>query len=296
MRIAYLTSTSAALSSWRQASAFVPSDRSQVLSEAKSNSLRASWKDVEATVSSSVATTRRPLSIDSVLDPQTPTYSKTKPTLYRERHGWCPYSERVWLTLEYGNIDYDTIRIDNTGGGRPSYYSGQTPQMRWPDGRTQGESMDLVYELDRRYDLGLRSDDEDVRAVANDFRNVFPQARPSSRAAYLFQYNGEPLSRSTFEQTLQATNELLGETDGNFFCGDNFTAADVAWAPFLERYRYQLPCLHENLWPDDVFSYQNLSDWYAAVELVPAYACRVSGDAASWRKVLNMAVSMQVQR
>merc|ERR1719199_1439103 len=149
--------------------------------------------------------------------------------------------------------------------------------------------MDLVYALDQKYNLGLKSDDEYVRECVREFSNIFPRARPSSRAAYLFQYNGEPLSRQTFEQTLQKANELLGKTDGNFFCGDDFTAADIAWAPFLERYRFQLPCLHENLYPDDVFSYFHLSDWYTAMELLPAYACRVQGDAASWRKVLNMA-------
>lgn len=251
--------------------------------------LQGTWEDLESSVAPSSPTATLPTSIDSVLDPSTPTYSTTHPTLFRERHGWCPYSERVWLTLECGNISYDTIRIDNTGGGRPSYYAGQTPQMRWDDGRVQGESMDLVYELDTRYGLGLRSEDDDVRSVVKEFSTIFPRARPSSRAAYLFQYNCEPLSRGTFERTLQLTNELLGETDGNFFCGDDFTAADVAWAPFLERYRYQLPCLHDGLWPDDVFTYQNLSDWYTAMELIPAYSCRVMGDAASWRKVLNMA-------
>ena len=246
------------------------------------------WSDVEARVSSHSPQDEAPVSIDSVLA-STPSFSSTKPTLFRERHGWCPYSERVWLTLEYGGIEYDEIRIDNTGGGQPSYFSGQTPQLHWPDGKTQGESMDLVYALDQKYNLGLKSDDEYVRECVREFSNIFPRARPSSRAAYLFQYNGEPLSRQTFEQTLQKANELLGKTDGNFFCGDDFTAADIAWAPFLERYRFQLPCLHENLYPDDVFSYFHLSDWYTAMELLPAYACRVQGDAASWRKVLNMA-------
>ena len=50
--------------------------------------------------------------------------------LYRERNGWCPYSERVWLALEHkGIIEYETVLIDNTGGGRPSWYSGDTPQV-----------------------------------------------------------------------------------------------------------------------------------------------------------------------
>ena len=40
----------------------------------------------------------------------------TRPTLYRERHGWCPYSERVWLAIEAKGIEYDTIYIDNIYG------------------------------------------------------------------------------------------------------------------------------------------------------------------------------------
>jgi len=90
---------------------------------------------------------------------------------FRERNGWCPYSERVWLALEVSNVAYDTVisdraehhgleaavgranisttplaqvLIDNMGEGRPAYFSGSTPKMRWPDGRAQGESMDLV--------------------------------------------------------------------------------------------------------------------------------------------------------
>ena len=56
----------------------------------------------------------------------------------------CPYSERVWLALEHKGIAYETVLIDNTGGGRPSWYSGDTPQVRWPDGKQQKESLAIV--------------------------------------------------------------------------------------------------------------------------------------------------------
>eukprot|EP00984_Skeletonema_dohrnii_P025458 scaffold14620_cov66-Skeletonema_dohrnii-CCMP3373.AAC.2 len=173
--------------------------------------------------------------IDSALDPAKPNYSKDKPTLYRERHGWCPYSERSWLALEHLNVPYDTIRIDNTGPGRkPSYFSGQTPQMRWPEGNTQGESMDLVLEVNERFGGDLYPS-ADVTATADKFRKIFPsKSRPSSRAAFLFGWSGEPLWKSEFERVLSETDELLGSTDGPFFCGESFTAADIAWAPFLE--------------------------------------------------------------
>jgi glutathione S-transferase len=229
------------------------------------------------------------VSIDSVLDPAAPTFSTERPTLFRERHGWCPYSERVWLTLELNEISHDTIRIDNTGGPRPSYYGGLTPQMKWPDGKLQGESMDLVSALDSRYECQLQSDDSQVIDCISQFRNIYPRARPSSRAAFLFQNNGDPLSRGTFEATLQGTDDLLSQTKGAFFCGDQLTAADIAWAPFLERYRYQLPCLHEGLEPYNANAYPHLASWYKAMDQVPAYACRVKGDASSWRKVLTMA-------
>jgi glutathione S-transferase len=234
-----------------------------------------------------------PHSMDSALDSSTtPEFSTERPTLFRERHGWCPYSERVWLTLELAGIPYDTIRIDNTGGPRPSYFGGQTPQMKWPDhGRPQGESMDLVKEVDRRYANGrFQSDSKNVQEVLSQFSKIFPRARPSSRAAYLFQYNGEPLSKSTFEETLQNTDALLSQTtNGPFFCGSELTAADIAWAPFLERYRYQLPCLHEGLDPANANDYPHLANWYAAMDQTSEYACRVKGDASSWRKVLSMA-------
>jgi len=220
-----------------------------------------------------------------------------KPVLYRERHGWCPYSERVWLALEAKGVDYDTIYIDNIYG-RPNWYGGNTPQMKWEDGRVQSESMDLVRELDKRYDGQMQLYPEEIlNEVINKseraFRNIFPRkARPSSRAAFLFRYDGSPLWKNEFEKTLRETDELLAETqeDGPFFCGDRFTAADVCWAPFLERYAGQLPCLHEGLDPRCPETYPHLHAWYTAMEnRIPAYACKVRGDPSSWRKVLTMA-------
>lgn len=248
------------------------------------------WSELEGSIGLRVNVADTQVSIDSVLDRVTPNFSTDRPTLFRERHGWCPYSERVWLILEMTKMEYDTIRIDNTGGPRPSYCAGQTPQMKWPDGRTQGESIDLVCEIDQRYSNGkFQSDSPKVQGVVSRFQSIFPRARPSSRAAFLFQMNGEPLWKKTFQDTLQQTDALLSESDGPFFCGPDMTVADIAWAPFLERYRYQLPCLHEGLDPADSGIYPHLSGWYAAMDRIPEYVCRVKGDASSWRKVLTMA-------
>ena len=63
------------------------------------------WQDLEKSLSTSLQHDT-PIIIDSALDPSKPNYSNDKPTLFRERHGWCPYSERVWLALESTNIEY----------------------------------------------------------------------------------------------------------------------------------------------------------------------------------------------
>lgn len=151
--------------------------------------------------------------------------------------------------------------------------------------------MDLVEEIDDRYANGsLLSSDSEIQECIRQFSNIFPRARPSSRAAYLFQYNGEPIWKSTFEETLQKANDKLFQGDGPFMAGKSApTAADIAYAPFLERYRYQLPCLHPGLDPTDASKYPALSKWYHAMDQIPVYACRIKGDASSWRKVLTMA-------
>ena len=261
------------------------------------------WDEIESALQPSFSEPR-PSSIDSVLDPSAPSFSADRPTLFRERHGWCPYSERVWLALELKGIPYDTVRIDNTGGGRPAYFGGQTPQLRWPDGRTQGESMDIVRDLDEFYGDDPRygprlyppGREGEVESMVGAFRKTFPrQSRPSSRAAFLFGWDSEPLWKSEFERVLSETNALLSSpttesSDGGpFLCGSDLTAADIAWAPFLERYAAQLPCLHDDLDPRDAERYPALRAWFDAMDGVPAYACGVKGDGSSWRKVLGMA-------
>ena len=182
---------------------------------------------------------KQPYCLDSVLESD-----RSPPkglTLYRERHGWCPYSEKVWLALELKGLDFSTVLIDNTGGGRPSWYRGQTPNIQWASGKQQGESMDIVKALDSEYPdtrplwppPGVSA--IDVSEMVSAFRGAFPSnAKPSSRAAYLFTWDG-PLSRSDFEQALHATDALLAKHTGPFFCGAKLSAADVSWAPFLER-------------------------------------------------------------
>ena len=250
----------------------------------------APWSSITSRLPSVSA--NHPAIIDTVLTP-----SSAAPeglTLFRERNGWCPYSEKVWLALELKGLEYSTVLIDNTGGGRPAWYSGQTPQVKWDDGTTMGESMDIVKRLDREYPDSRPlyppegASMSDVASMIRAFRGAFPSnAKPSSRAAYLFTYSG-PLSRADFEKALDNTEVLLAKHKGPFFVGPSLSAADISWAPFLERYAAQLPCLHDGLMPRDGSRWPRLAAWYNAMDEVPEYACRVKGDGESWGRVLSM--------
>ena len=248
-----------------------------------------SWSALSKTLPS--ASREVPTIIDAVHHQQKrPPLSDDAVVLYRERNGWCPYSERVWLGLETKNVAYETVLIDNTGGARPSWFGSTTPRIRWADGTDQGESLDILKALDERYPSATPLFDEHSSARIGAFKDIFPRmTRPSSRAAFLFRSSGQPVARRDFESTLEKTDALLGERGGPFFAGERPTAPDVCWAPFLERYAAQLPLLHDGLRPRDA-RYPNLNRWYDSMESqIPAYGCRVRGNAASWAKVLSQA-------
>ena len=64
------------------------------------------------------------------------------------------------------------------------------------------------------------------------------------------------------------------------------------WAPYLERYAVQLPLVFPNAGDCNPKSksYGGVRKWYSAMEKsVPAYACRVRGDARHWRRCLERA-------
>ena len=210
---------------------------------------------------------------------------------HRERNGWCLSSSQIWLALEYKGIDYTEVReLQST-----------TPMVQWPDGSSvQFDSVEILRQMDRKIPdapplwppAGVEA--KDVDAMVQAFTDTMPRARADSRAGYLFcadeGFTYDVLSRETFIATLDATEELLSRHPaGPYFCGTSLSAADAVWAPVLERYASQLPCLHKDLTPRSKTEWPRLAQWYAAMDSIPVYACRIKGDAPSWRKVLSSA-------
>ena len=237
--------------------------------------------------------------------------------LFRDRNGWCPYSERAWCGLAAAEVPFVEVLVDNQSR-KPSWYSsmgsgGSTPCVRWPDGQGQGESLDILRAIDDRcdvppgraiYNYAPGKTTSEARFVGSP-GSLFPRGcRPSSRCAFLYDARGEPLSRDVFEASLDAVDAVLAEdTSTPFFDAaatvdatadadaDGFrpSVADFAWAPFLERYATQVSAFHPETNPRDADRWQHLAAWYDAMDDVPWYTCRVAGDPSSWAKVLAVA-------
>lgn len=200
---------------------------------------------------------------------------------YRDRTAACPLCQRVWLALEVKGIDYITVLYD------------KELKVEWPDGTTQHDSLDILEKIEKEYPGDpnfypkVSASVGGVRANIVRFNGVFPRNTDDLKyTPFIYRY-GEVVPKSDHMVTLEETDEMLEEyDDGPFFCGATITAADIAWAPFLERYAIQLPLVYEDLKPRSQ-TYPELMEWYDRMErLVPCYPCRVQGDAAMWSKAL----------
>ncbi|CAB9514211.1 glutathione Stransferase [Seminavis robusta] len=272
-----------------------------------------------------VPPTNPPLVIDSSSDGWTEQLlDPTLPTLARERNGWCLYSTRLWLALEVKCIPYQTILVEyhqDTYDGSydqdayhrlPSFlHEQQLPLLslppnptEWLSGGTEDSSWELLQKIEDAFPDcrpmippdNNTADSSMQDATAKAYQTALPTgARSSPRAGWLFSkvegYRLDALPRESFERFLDIAEETIR---GPLFAGPSLSLADIVWAPLLERYHVQLPSLHQDLFlllgstnESQSRRWPKVQRWYQAMMTVPAYACRVKGDAVSWHKVLS---------
>jgi len=210
----------------------------------------------------------------------------------------------VWLALELKRVAYESVLTSTSTRGLSacvppvSVGEGQVTPCLTVQGRqpVDGGGLSILRLMDTLFPETPRLwpppavTPAEVTTMVQAMERTLPgDARPCDRARFLYVSNRnvlpDPLPRHVFESVCDRIDLLLAKHDGPFFCGTQLSAADVAWAPYLERYAVMLPLLHEGLqlrrgrWA-------HLEHWYAAMDSVPVYACRIKGSEASWRKVL----------
>ena len=269
--------------------------------------LVSSWSDLERRLpSSSIA----PAVFDAATVSDASLEGKT--VLFRDRNGWCPYVQRAWLALEVKNAEYVTVLVDTDYSVAPNE-AGSLPRIQWSDGTSHdGSSIEqmlerMEVEFPQAPPLFPKASVtvDVVRDSFGRFDGVMPRfTKLSSLASHVFVYKiqregkfmledakpGEIVPEFKYQVALEEIDEILGEYQtGPFVAGASVSAADIWWAPFIERLAAYVPMVYSNLGGlrEAGGEFENIKAWLDAMDsAVPAYACRVKGRAYTWQQVL----------
>ena len=149
---------------------------------------------------------------------------------------WCPYCQKVWLTLEEKKIPYRVEKVNmNCYGDKPAEFRRLQPSGQIPvaiiDGRVYGQSNDILQALEQLFpEHKSLQPPKGQEARANQLlrleRAIF--------SAWLGWLTGSANYKRNFLATLDEVERELSSV-GPFFCGKDVTMVDFMFASFLER-------------------------------------------------------------
>ena len=236
-----------------------------------------------------------------------------KLVIYVDRNHWCPNCERALFALEVKNAEYVKVLVDDDYS-QPD----RLPKLQWPDGTAQeGKDMYQILEKIQEEYSNIKPDlypsisisvDIVRSSIERRFEGIMPRyTLPSSLTPFIFleecALEKDPLSKLgtaevcrdddvvqkfKLKVSLEEIDEVLEEyEDGEFIAGEDITAADIYWAPYLERFAAQLPMLYEGLAPRSR-EFEAVKDFYDALDQkIPCYSCAVKGRAETWQNLLR---------
>jgi len=165
--------------------------------------------------------------------------SAVRVTLYRDRHAWCPYCQKVWLWLEEKQIPYRIEKVTMfCYGEKEAWYkqkvrSGMLPALEL-DGQFITESDDILVALEQAFGpLEYGMTDPAVLPLRRLERLLFRAwcswlCYPTMSAAQ------EQRNRQQFLDVVAAVETSLAATPGPYFL-EQFSTADVIFTPYVER-------------------------------------------------------------
>ena len=262
----------------------------------------ATWSALEAKLPS-LAPPSQPAVYDTTTLGETPPTTTTQLTIHIDRNHWCPNCERVLFALELKNVAYTKILVHDEYSNPKAL-----PKLSWPDGTVQ-QGMEDIYQMLEKIQAEYPNNGPDlykqdisvsvdiVRAsIERRFHGIMPRfTEPSTVAPYIFcneesrQRDGHAIvPKFKFDVCLEEIDEVLEEyDDGPFFAGSDITAADVFWAPYVQRMAAQLPLLYEGLEPRSS-KFAAIQEWLDALdEQFPCYSCKIKARAETWQHVLR---------
>ncbi|ERN41867.1 glutathione S-transferase [Rubidibacter lacunae KORDI 51-2] len=236
------------------------------------SNLPLSWADLEARTSYQLDPVNGATNSQSCLRPFGAPEKGIRVTLYRDRHAWCPYCQKVWLWLEEQQIPYRIEKVTMfCYGKKEAWYKRKVPSGMLPalqlDNRLVTESDEILLALEEAFHPLSRSIlDSDVLVLRRLERELFRAwcswlCRPTRSP------RAERANRDQFTVVVEQVEAALQQTPGPYFL-EEFGIVDVIFAPYVERmnaslYYYKGYSLRE--------ANPALGVWFDAMESRPTY-------------------------
>ena len=171
--------------------------------------------------------------------------SEVELILYRDRHAWCPYCQKIWLWLEFKKVPYIIKKVNmNCYGKKEDWYLQKVPSGKLPAIEFKGEiikeSDHIIYFLEEKFGvLGtslLSSALEEPRRVE---RNIFKEWCEWLCRDHF--YRDSDIRKKKFIESISKLEGLLSNSKHGFIDPSNEYSdkkpgtGDIIFIPFLER-------------------------------------------------------------
>ena len=168
-------------------------------------------------------------------------------TLYRDRHSWCPYCQKIWLWLEYKRIPYRVKKINMFCYGQKETWfldkvrSGKLPAIEFK-GEIVTESDDIVAFLENEFGaLGSFITSSHLKKTKELERGIF-RAWCNWLCRESFNFIDNRFRKKRFKESISKFDEILGESESGFIDPAESTSSelvpgigDLIFIPYMER-------------------------------------------------------------
>jgi glutathione S-transferase len=215
---------------------------------------------------------RRRVRADAAGAAQPPT-AGDKPVFYTNR--FCPYAQRVAIALNAKGVACERVEIDLRN--KPEWYkalvpSGKVPALALPgDAAPRVESLELLRLIESAFPgpPSLLPPGDAAKAECEALFALCDSVYVRQGYTVLSSTAPPEQLAADFRAVAAPVEAKLAEHGGPFLLGKTFSQADVAFAPFTERYALAFRDIRG--WPM-LDAHPALAAWHAAVEAQPAFA------------------------
>ena len=168
-------------------------------------------------------------------------------TLYRDRHSWCPYCQKIWLWLEFKKIPYKVKKINMFCYGQKERWflnkvrSGKLPAIEFK-GRITTESDDIIAFLENEFGpLGSFITSSNLIETRKLEREIF-RSWCDWLCRESFNFIDNSLRKKRFKESIFKFDEILSRSETGFIDPSLSESGeiepgigDIIFIPYMER-------------------------------------------------------------